>query len=86
MICTTSLEAYFSTEGKRASQRDTIFYTIKANTGLSSSDISALTRIPRTSVTGRLRELEDEGMIAKDRTKKDPVTNMTVHIYKAVGA
>ena len=84
MICTTSLEAYFFTEGKRASQRDTIFYTIKANTGLSSSDISALTRIPRTSVTGRLKELEDEGMIAKAGIKKDPVTKMTVHTYRAV--
>jgi len=86
MICTTSIDAYFSTEEKRASQRDIIFYTIKANTGLSSSDISALTRIPRTSVTGRLRELEDDGVIVKAGTKKDPVTNITVTIYKAVKA
>lgn len=85
-VYATSLEAYYSTSDKRASQRDTVLYTIRANAGLSSSDIAAITRIPRTSVTGRLKELEDEGSIMKAGTKKDPVTNITVTIYKAVKA
>ncbi|MBR6911172.1 MAG: winged helix-turn-helix domain-containing protein [Candidatus Methanomethylophilaceae archaeon] len=83
-VVTTSLMAFYATEEKRATQAETILCTLLANDGLSSMEISEATRIPRTSVTGRLKKLEDEGRIYKAFTKKDPVTKMTVHCYKVV--
>lgn len=79
-----SIDAYFQTADKRASQRKIILDTIRAFQQSSSSDIHAFTGIPRTSVCGRLKELEDEGVIYKAGTKTDPITNVTVNWYAEV--
>lgn len=76
-----SVEAYQETESKREFQRTVILDTIAKAMHPSSADLARLTSLPRSSVTGRLKELENEGAIYKAGTKKDPFTKKTVHWY-----
>jgi len=81
MIDALSIQAYHETVSKRQIQRDLILSVIDNATHPSSSDIARLTKLPRTSVTGRLKELENEGIICKKNTKIDPWTKKTVNWY-----
>lgn len=76
-----SVQAYHSTASKRQVQRDMVLQVIDQAMHPSSSDIARLTGLQRTSVTGRLKELEDEGIIRKAGTKVDPWTKKTVNWY-----
>lgn len=85
MIDQMSLDSYKTLDV--SSQRGAILAVIRDNNGiLSSRDIADITGIPRTSVTGRLRELERRSFIAKTGPKLDPVTNKMVNTYGAVKA
>lgn len=65
MITDTSLDAYVDTKTVRGLQCNVIFDLINRQSQLSSEDIAKLTNISRTSVCGRLKELEDGGFIYK---------------------
>lgn len=62
-VDSNSIKAYYEDMDRIESIREKIFYVIGVATHPSSSDIARLTNIQRTSVTGRLRELEEEGRI-----------------------
>lgn len=79
-----SVEAYHATESLRANQRRIILETVAQATHPSSKDIERLTGIQRTSVCGRLKELEDDKLIAKGGKKIDPFTKRTVSWYKVI--
>ena len=84
MVEDTSIEAYESTVSERMAQRERVLEIVREAKHPSSSDIARFTRIPRTSVTGRLRELEQDGLIMKGGTKLDPHTGKRVKWYKIV--
>lgn len=77
-----SIQAYRETASRRQVQRDMVLQVIDQARHPSSSDIARLTGLQRTSVTGRLKELEDEGIIRKAGTKVDPWTKKTVNWYE----
>lgn len=79
-----SIDAYYETERMRDSIRLKVYETVRDATHPSSSDIVRLTGIQRTSVTGRLKELEEDGIIYKAGVKKDPFTKKRVNYYAVV--
>ena len=81
MITDTSLEAYGASEMKRAVMRQIIYEMICDNDGLCSLDIAIKGNFARTSVTARLKELEQDGLIYKARKKKCEATGFTVWTY-----
>lgn len=81
MIDPNSIDAYRSTDGLRDDQRTLVFDTIRQARHPSSADVARLTGLPRTSVCGRIRELEKDGLIYKASTKIDPFTKKTVNYY-----
>ena len=81
MIQDTSLDAYKETDVEREFMRDRIYDLVCCVVTPSSSDIARIGRFQRTSVTGRLRELEEEGKIYKAGKKKDEKTGKTVNWY-----
>lgn len=76
-----SIKAYYETQDKRAIQRAIILDTITKAMHPSSADLERLTGLPRSSITGRLKEMENDGIIYKAGRKKDPFTGKTVHWY-----
>ena len=81
MIQDTSLDAYRDTKDERDYLRERIYDLVCHVVQPSSSDIARIGRMQRTSVTGRLRELEQEGRIYKAGKKKDEKTGKTVWWY-----
>lgn len=79
-----SIEAYSSLGSTKEAQAQIILDTIRRARHPSSADLERFTRIQRTSVCGRLRELEKDGRIYKAGTKIDPFTKKRVHWYKVV--
>ena len=79
-----SIEAHHDVEESRDTKRMVIYNTIKQARHPSSSDIVRLTGIRRESVTGRLKELEEDGLIRKADTKIDPFTKRKVNYYVVV--
>lgn len=77
-----SIEAYYDSEDTRKKQIDIVYHAIRNLVDPSSSDISRYTSIPRTSVTARLKKLEDDGMIVKNNIKRDEKTGKRVHTYR----
>lgn len=80
-VMDTSIESYYSETPDKEVQKQIVFNAIKRTFHPSSRDIADATRLPRTSVTGRLRELEQDGTIFKADKKKDEITNKTVYWY-----
>lgn len=81
MIDALSAEAYDSIRTTKARQQAELLSVIAMARHPSSADLERFTGIQRTSVTGRLRELELDGRIRKAGTKRDPFTGRTVHWY-----
>ena len=80
-----SIAAYHASKEQCATKREIILNTVKEAYHPSSADIVRLTGIRRESVTGRLKELEKEGLIRKSDEKKiDPFTKMKVNYYLVV--
>lgn len=77
-----SIIAYCDTEELRKTQSNEVYVAVMSIVDPCSSDIARYTGIPRTSVTARLKKLENDGMIEKGRVKKDPKTGKTVHTYR----
>lgn len=85
-VTDTSIESYYDAESQShfETQRDWILHCIKNAYRPSISDISRISKVAKSSVTGRLNELEKEGLIHKADKKKDPFTGKTVYWY-AIG-
>ena len=81
---TLSIEAYRECAPKRMVQREIVLDVIARARHPSSADIERFTHIPRTSVTGRLKELEQEGLIRKAGKKIDPWTKHKVYWYAVI--
>lgn len=83
----TSLMAYHDAESQAMfkSVREYIYYIVENAQHPSSSDIARIGGISRTTVTGRLRELEEDGRIRKVTTKIDPFTKKAVYWYAVTG-
>lgn len=79
-----SIDAYYQTEPTRCAQRNRVYDCIRTHKQLSSADIARRLDLPRASVTGRLRELEQDGLIRKAGRKRDNMTNITVNWYEVV--
>lgn len=80
-----SIKAYHEDAERLNPQRQIVLETIKNATHPSSADIVRLTGISRTSVCGRLKELENDGLIRKgDKPKIDPFTKKTVNYYVVI--
>ena len=84
MIEATSLKAYRETADERQAQMEVVYQAVCLARHPSSSDIARFTRLQRTSVCGRLRQLEKNGRIFKAGTKLDPFTKKTVNWYAPV--
>jgi len=79
-----SIDAYYSTAPTRNAQRNLVYDCVRTHKEQSSADIARLLKMQRTSVTGRLRELEKGGLIRKAGRKRDEITNVTVNWYEVV--
>lgn len=85
MITDTSLESYIQDEEKREYMADKVYDLVCHIIQPSSADIARIGKMPRTSVTGRLRELEQAERIVKAGKKKDHRTGKTVYWYAPTG-
>lgn len=81
MIDELSITAYHEMGSKKQEQAEIVYEIVCRATHPSSSDIARLSNLPRTSVTGRLKELEEAGRIYKANTKIDPFTKKKVNWY-----
>lgn len=81
-----SVESYRNMGIAKDAQAQIIYETIRQATHPSSADLERLTGIQRTSVTGRLKELEESGRIRKADTKIDPFTKRRVNWYAVTEA
>ena len=79
-----SIDAYYQTEPSRDVQRSRVYDCIRTHPHLSSADIAVRLNMQRTSVTGRLRELEKGSLIRKGGRKRDARTNVTVNWYEVI--
>ena len=76
-----SVDAYYEDMERLETIRDRVYYIVEHATHPSSSDIARLMKTERTTITGRLKELENDDLIYKADTKKDPWTGKTVNWY-----
>lgn len=81
-MAATSLEAYATEQTKFETVRETVYHVIQQAMMPSSRDIARFIDVDRTTICGRLRELEDAGLIYKAGTKLDPFTHKKVNYYK----
>ena len=81
----TSILSYYSIDKAKVNrlQRE-IYNLIKGDKTLSNRDIANTLGLEIGTVTGRVNELVDMGLIVWWAVKKDTRTNRTVKIWKAV--
>jgi DNA-binding MarR family transcriptional regulator len=83
MVTDTSKMAYNTDRARLDSQKEKVFEIVCLARHPSSRDVARLMGVERTSITGRLKELEDEGLIEKAPNKKrDPWTGHEVYWYR----
>lgn len=80
-VSDTSIKTYHDLQAQFKSQREWVLYCVQNTYKPSSRDITNVSKLPRTSVCGRLRELEDDGLIHKAGVKLDPFSKQQVHWY-----
>ena len=79
-----SVDAYYEDLERLESIKEKVYFVICNAKHPSSADIARIMKTERTTITGRLKELEEEGRIMKADTKKDPFTHKTVHWYAPI--
>jgi len=84
MIQKTSLDAYNSIQPELGYRQNTIYKIIRIYPNSSNHDISRISGIPINSVTPRVHELRDMGLVVYNGTKKDSSTNRTVMMWKVI--
>lgn len=83
-VTDTSVQAYHDLQERFASQKEWVLYCVANTYKPSSTDITNVSKLPRTSVTGRLNDLMKEGKIHKAGKKECPFTHCQVYYY-AIG-
>ena len=84
MIQETSLEAYKVLEPELGDRQRTIYNMLKTHPNISNLDISRIMSIPINSVTPRVKELRDKGLVVFSNYKTDRITNRRVMCWKIV--
>ena len=84
-VSQTSILSYYTLDKAKVNnlQRQ-IYNLIKGDKTLSNRDIATILGLEICTVTGRVNELVDMGLIVSWACKKDTRTNRTVKIWKAV--
>ena len=82
MVEDTSREAYHQDAARLELQRERVYQAVCDAMHPSSRDIARILDLSRTSVTGRLKELEDDGLIEKAAKKIDPWSRHQVWWYR----
>lgn len=84
-VAQTSILSFYSLDRTKVSniQRD-IYNIIKKNRTLSNRDIAMILGLEICTVTARVNELAEMGLVVAWAKKKDIRTNRTVKIWKAV--
>ena len=85
MATDTSIKAYHELQSQFKNQKQWVLYCVMNTYKPSNTDITNVSKLPRTSVCGRLKELEDEGAIYKAGKKTDPFSKMEVWWYAPTG-
>ena len=84
-VAQTSILSYYGLEYAKVNtlQRQ-IYNLIKGDRTLSNRDIATILGLEICTVTGRVNELAEMGLIVSWAVKKDTRTNRTVKIWRAV--
>lgn len=84
-VAQTSILSYYTLDKAKVNnlQRQ-IYNLIKADKTLSNRDIATILGLEICTVTGRVNELADMGLIVSWACKKDTRTNRTVKIWRTV--
>lgn len=81
-VADTSIQAYHDLQEKFESQKEWVLYCVAHTYKPSSTDITNVSKLPRSSVTGRLNDLEKEGQIHKAGKKVCPFSHCMVYYYE----
>jgi len=84
MIQNTSIDAWVELQPELGTMQNMIFNIIKIYPGSSNLDISRITDKPINSVTPRVKELRDRGLVILSHYKTDRITNRKVMCWTAV--
>lgn len=67
-------------------RQEQVLNVIKAHCGISNRQIAELLHLPINSVTGRVKELRERGLVTIYNSEIDMVTLRTVTLWRAVWA
>lgn len=81
-IQNTSMEAYYSILGELGDRQQQVLDIIKKYPNISNHEISNILDIPINSVTPRVKELRDLGLVVFCDIKLDRTTNRNVMTWK----
>ena len=84
MIQDTSLEAYFLLESDLGRMQSFIFNIIREYPDVSNLDIARITGKPINSVTPRVKELRDKGLVFFNGYKIDRITKRRVMCWSVL--
>ena len=84
MIQSTSLEAFYSIIGELNYRQKQIFDAIDKYKSVSNLDISRLLQLPINSVTPRVLELRNKGLVVCDGYKIDRITERRMKTWRCV--
>lgn len=84
-VSQTSILSYYTLEHAKVNAlQERIYNLIKGDKSLSNRDIATILGLEICTVTGRVNELAEMGLIVSWAVKKDIRTNRTVKIWRAV--
>ena len=84
MIQETSIDSWVQLQPELGTMQNMVYNIIKIYPGSSNLDISRIIKKPINSVTPRVKELRDKGLVIKSHTKTDRITNRKVMCWTAV--
>ena len=74
MIQPTSLEAYKILTPSLGERQQQVYITITQHPGVSNLDLCRILKLPINSITPRVKELRDKGLVILSGYKKDHIT------------
>jgi DNA-binding MarR family transcriptional regulator len=77
-------ESYYQLTDSLGDRQQQVLDMIRVMGRVSNRQLSELLHLPINSITGRVRELRDKGLVTECGTTYDEVTNRTVTLFKAV--
>lgn len=84
MIQDTSLEAYNTIKIKLGERQQQIYDAIWKYESVSNLDLSRFLKIPINSVTPRVKELREKGLVIEDGHKIDRITNRRMKKWRCI--